>query len=233
MARDYYLSVVENVPTAHHMSLESAEVAKIGLNATIVTKMGVANELAWLCHAIPNSNAQDVLGAIGADSRIGHEYFSPGTWPGGPCFPRDTRALAAAGRRNGMGTPIARQVSHLQKLQLSRLADLIEDLVPDYPRVGILGLTYKPGVDIMEESQGMALAEALEHVANVGTHDPSLKGMDVPTFAQAKDLLVLMTCWPEYKKLEKMDLSGKCVVDMWGFLEGLDCKRYVRFGCGS
>jgi UDP-glucose 6-dehydrogenase len=46
-----------------------------------------------LCDTLPNVNKAAVLDSIGSDSRIGTKYFKPGTSFGGPCFPRDTRAL--------------------------------------------------------------------------------------------------------------------------------------------
>jgi len=230
----YYADIVQNTPQVHRMSLESAELTKTGLNAVVVAKMGLANELAWLCHAIPGADARDVLGAIGSDSRVGHKYFAAGTWPGGPCFPRDARALAAAGRRAGMDMPIIEQVSHAAKTELCRLADLCEALMADYPRIGILGLTYKPGIAIREESQGGALFNALAHLGDIGAHDPALCKVDLAAFVRRHDLLVLMTCWNEYRTLEGLDLADKCVVDMWGFLDEskLSCDCYVRFGEG-
>ena len=217
------------------MSLESAEVAKTGLNAVVVAKMGLANEIAWLCHSIPGADAADVLEAIGSDQRVGRRYFGAGTWPGGPCFPRDTRALAAAGRRAGAPMPIIESVSRAAGGELARLADLCERLMADYPRVAILGLTYKPGVSIVDEGQGGALFNALSHLAMIDAHDPGVCQKDIGGVVANADLLVLMTCWPEYEALETMDLAGKCAIDMWGFLdEGrLNCQRYIRFGDGG
>jgi len=233
VVQSYYESLVDNDPVIYHMSLESAELTKTGLNAVVVAKMALANEIAWLCQATPGADACDVLGAIGADGRVGLRYFSAGTWPGGPCFPRDTRAFAAAGRRAGMATPIIEQVSRAAGRELQRLADLCETLMADYPRVGILGMAYKPGATC-GESQGKALFDALVHLGSIDAHDPVLCKKDLGTFVAECDLLVLMTCWKEYQGLHEMDLTGKCVVDMWGFFNPdlLTCDRYVRFGKG-
>jgi UDP-glucose 6-dehydrogenase len=45
-----------------------------------------------LCDTL-NANKDMVLNSIGSDSRIGNKYFKPGYSFGGPCFPRDTKAL--------------------------------------------------------------------------------------------------------------------------------------------
>jgi UDPglucose 6-dehydrogenase len=235
VAQSYYESVVDNDPPIHHMSLESAELTKTGLNAVVVAKLALANELAWVCQETPGADARDVLAAIGADSRVGRRYFGAGTWPGGPCFPRDTRALAEAGRRAGARMAITEEVSRAADRELRRLADLCEGLMAYYPRVGILGLAYKPGVDVRDASQGQALFNTLIYLGEIDAHDPVLCKKDLDVFVANQDLLILMTCWPEYRALQEIDLSGKCIVDMWGYLDPdvLNCDRYVRFGEGS
>ena len=131
--------------------------------------------------------------------------------------------------------PIIESVSRAAGGELARLADLCERLMEDYPRVAILGLTYTPGVSIVDEGQGDALFNALSHLAIIDAHDPGVCQKDSGKVVAGADLLVLMTGWPEYEALETMDLAGKCVIDMWGFLdEGrLNCQRYIRFGDGG
>ena len=227
----YYDRVAENLPSFRRMSLVSAELAKIGLNAAVVTKMAVANNLAWTCHRYPGADAQDVLAAIGSDSRIGHKYFKAGTWPGGPCFPRDVRALVAA-VGGGPGRAMSTAIDLFSAGQAIFLAQNVIQLAGGDGVVGILGLTYKPGVNIIEESQGLALARLIGSHVSVLTYDPAIETeSDLEGLVAASDLIVLMTCWPEFKQLEEMDMEGKIVLDMWGWLSPgkLNCE-YIRFG---
>lgn len=46
-----------------------------------------------IANSTPGANAGDILRAIGDDSRIGGKYLNYGYGYGGPCFPRDNRAL--------------------------------------------------------------------------------------------------------------------------------------------
>lgn len=69
-----------------------AEIVKISLNGFITTKISFANMVSDLCDQI-GADKHIVLKSIGNDSRIGNKYFKPGNSFGGPCFPRDTRAL--------------------------------------------------------------------------------------------------------------------------------------------
>jgi len=71
--------------------LES-EIVKISLNGFITTKISFANMISDVCDNV-GADKYKVLQSIGFDSRIGNKYFSPGYSFGGPCFPRDTKAL--------------------------------------------------------------------------------------------------------------------------------------------
>lgn len=244
----YYESVIENDAPVHVMSPVSAEIAKLSLNATVVAKMAMANTIAALCHVTPGADAQDVLGVVGDDSRIGAKFFSAGTWPGGPCFPRDTRALAKSLVDAGVPAPVVAGVDVQRGMMALWVARIIGQMASTTKNVGILGLAYKPGVDIAEESQGMALADMLEAGdVSVYTHDPVIKDQfparqkELADVVAGCDILVLMTCWPEYLQLLEMNLDGKIILDMWGFLTaphgGMragfeDSVLYYRFGEG-
>jgi UDPglucose 6-dehydrogenase len=69
-----------------------AELTKITINGFITTKLSFANMISDVCDTM-GADKHKVLDAVGSDSRIGTKYFKPGYSFGGPCFPRDTRAL--------------------------------------------------------------------------------------------------------------------------------------------
>jgi UDPglucose 6-dehydrogenase len=69
-----------------------AEIVKISLNGFITTKLSFANMISDVCDSV-GADKHKVLDSIGSDTRIGNKYFRPGYSFGGPCFPRDTRAL--------------------------------------------------------------------------------------------------------------------------------------------
>src|SRR5206468_248959 len=85
--------VCQNKPVVTRMSIESAEVAKVALNAYITVKISFANTLANICERIPGTDVDTITRAIGADKRISPYYFRGGLSFGGTCFPRDTRAF--------------------------------------------------------------------------------------------------------------------------------------------
>jgi len=69
-----------------------AEMVKISINGFITTKLSFANMISDVCDRL-GADKNIVLKSIGRDSRIGNKYFNPGYSFGGPCFPRDTKAL--------------------------------------------------------------------------------------------------------------------------------------------
>jgi nucleotide sugar dehydrogenase len=89
---EIYESMCANKPTFCFLTPLEAEITKISINGFITTKLSYANMIADLCDTV-NANKKLVLHSIGSDSRIGNKYFRPGYSFGGPCFPRDTRAL--------------------------------------------------------------------------------------------------------------------------------------------
>jgi len=244
----FYFSILKQpthpaASTIHHMSILNAEIAKLVLNVAVTTKAALANQIAMYCHMVPGADAREVLGAVGDDSRIGRRYFSPGAWVTGPCFPRDLSALIAA-MQSLAPVHIVFAVELFNNCSMPRvIANWVAAECPRDANVGILGLAFKPGVDITAESQGVFLADELEcRGYAVCTHDPMAR--DPRSWRQVGTLLdmvylnsflVIMTPWEQYFDLAQMDLEGKTVYDMWGLFNDneLECDRYIRFGRGT
>jgi nucleotide sugar dehydrogenase len=90
--RIVYDSFILSKPKYCILSPLESEIVKISLNGFITTKISFANMISDVCDTV-GADKYKVLQSIGSDSRIGNKYFSPGYSFGGPCFPRDTRAL--------------------------------------------------------------------------------------------------------------------------------------------
>src|SRR2546421_3872106 len=81
--------------------IKTAEAVKYATNAFLATKVAFADELANLCDAFGISY-DEVHKGLGLDPRINPRFLVPGVGFGGSCFPKDVRALVAAGRRRGV-----------------------------------------------------------------------------------------------------------------------------------
>jgi len=78
----------------HYMAPTAAEVAKLALNCMITTKISFANMISEaLWRSGYDHETDNVLDFVGSDPRIGDKCLKAGWGYGGPCFPRDNRAL--------------------------------------------------------------------------------------------------------------------------------------------
>jgi UDPglucose 6-dehydrogenase len=158
------------------LNLEEAELVKLLINNYITMKITFANHIAELTDLIPGANPTVIAEAIGNDSRIGNKYLRPGLGFGGPCFPRDTRALKAFASQFGLSSEISHSVEIMNNRQPAATAKRILDLHPEIRSVGIYGLAYKAGSSLIEESQAVMLAiEFLNHGLIVKSYDPLIQ----------------------------------------------------------
>jgi UDPglucose 6-dehydrogenase len=215
------------------MNFVNAELTKLAVNTFVTTKISYANMLAQVCETLPGADVDAVTTAIGCDSRIGQKYLKGGLGYGGPCFPRDNVAFSALARANGAPALLAEATDQLNKQQAPRLAELILARLPKGGRVGILGLSYKPNTDVIEESQGIALAkDLLARGIKVIVYDPlamnnaraTLVGKVTFTSSAAEcarlaDVVAIVTDWAEFRQIDPTILrrpQGRCTVfDCW------------------
>ena len=158
--QELYERICDNSPTFCRMDRLSAEIAKIATNCFLTTKISFANSIGDL--AIQTGADKDkILKAIGADSRIGPKYLNYGFGFGGPCFPRDNRALGKFASENNYGLLISEATDEVNKRHLDfQLKQLLEKH-PEGSTLTFDGVGYKKGSTLIEESQQLALAVSL------------------------------------------------------------------------
>ena len=232
-----YRNLCENDPPIVRMGFVNAEVTKLALNTFVTTKITFANMLARICERLPGADVDVVTAALSLDSRIGGKYLKGAIGYGGPCFPRDNLALAFLARRLGAEATLAEATERANRRESWRLAMLVKSKLSAGRKVGILGLAYKPNTDVVEESQGILLAQALlaDNVP-VCLYDPiagpnarkllagaAVFSTSAEECVQFADVLVIATPWEEFKRLSPAVLNGngarKVVIDCWRLLD--------------
>ena len=196
----------------HRMSLVSAELAKLSLNYALTMRIDFANATATLCERF-GASASAVLDASSADPRIGHACLRAGASFGGPCFPRDVRAMAALDARSG-AQGILQRNDHVVDRIARRILDTTEG------SVGILGIAYKCGTPVTEASFGSRLQAVLrEHGRDVLTCDPMAPGNygSADGLVEIADTVVVALPYPEFGLLSYR--PGQTVIDMWRLLD--------------
>lgn len=102
---------------------------------------------------------EPILKAIGNDSRINPKFFKYGFGYGGPCFPRDTRAMTRYAKENGINPYIIQAVIKTNKNHLNFQIEQFEKENKNKNKPIIIdSVTYKPGTIIIEESQQLLFA---------------------------------------------------------------------------
>jgi len=143
------------------MSNKAAEITKIALNCYLTTKISYANMLGdVLRKAGCGDEITTVLNAIGTDSRVGHKYFRYGFGYGGPCFPRDNRAFATFAKDVGLEYNLGHVTDNINNQHAGLLCDFYYELNKDRAFY-FDSITYKPGTDILTESQQYRLCKDL------------------------------------------------------------------------
>src|SRR6266478_1214589 len=171
---DIYKRNCKNTPAIARMNWINAEITKLAVNTYITTKISYANMLARLCEKLPEADVNAVTDALGLDTRIGAKYLKGAVSYGGPCFPRDNRALAALAARVGASSGLAEATDQFNRSQIKSLAEMVKSYYSGDGAIGILGLTYKPDTDVIEESFGLLLAQELSAATlPVIVYDPS------------------------------------------------------------
>jgi UDPglucose 6-dehydrogenase len=255
MLADIYRRVVDNDPGVARLNFVNAELAKIAVNTFVTTKIAFANMLARICERLPEASVDAVTSTLGLDSRIGAKYLRGAISYGGPCFPRDNIAFSALARSLGAPAYVAEATDAAYRDGITRLADMVTGRLAEGGTAGILGLSYKPNTDVVEESAGVYLARALaEQGVPVTVFDPAgmpnarreLEDTDV-RFADSTeeairdaDVVVIATAWQEFAGIAPavFERAGatRIVIDCWRILtpEQLDgVAVYVALGDGS
>lgn len=144
----------------YRLSLRTAEMVKYVDNAFHALKVGFANEVGALCKAL-DLDSHEVMDIFCADRKLNlsSAYLRPGFAFGGSCLPKDLRALVHVARHTDLRLPILENVFASNEAQITRVLDLVTS--QGGKRVGIFGLSFKPGTDDLRESPMVDLAERL------------------------------------------------------------------------
>lgn len=225
---EIWKTIHENDPPFRPLTLEEAEIAKITLNAYIVSKISFANFLGQICDGIENVNVHNITNSIGLDKRISRHYFGAGAPYGGTCFPRDTTAFikfAEQRKRNAKNILFAEEVNIM-------VFNSIYEKLKDAKNILILGLSFKKDTPVTIGSPTVEIIRELEidkkkfvhcHDFISETFENSLrfnkisveKCFDVQLGINAADVVLIMHDDVRYSKYE---YKGKNVIDVWGIL---------------
>ena len=149
-------------PDFNRMTRTEAELTKISVNCFLTTKISYANMIGDIALRY-ESNPDTILKAIGTDSRIGSKYLNYGYGFGGPCFPRDNRALSKCAEEVGIDAVISKATDIMNEKHLEYQIDFFKEKNKDKTMsVELDYITYKKESVSIEESQQLKFAIGLK-----------------------------------------------------------------------
>ena len=246
--------LTNNNPEIHRMSFHNAELAKIAINCYLTLKINYANVIGEICENMPTGDAQKVLNAVGADSRIGKKYLKAGLPSCGPCLPRDNRAFRYAANAFKVNMSYAELSDLISKYHKhTRIPKILNAILTEKNTdvISILGVTYKEDVSIVEESTAI---EVIKQLAKVGyvirIYDPA--GMEaakkelqdyeenliycdsIDVCLKGSGVCFIATPWAQFKKLTLeriLSLMGPepVILDAWRLFGGTDIESNLDY----
>ncbi|MCF8460590.1 MAG: nucleotide sugar dehydrogenase [Flavobacteriales bacterium] len=155
-----YQAFVKSEAVYCRMDPLSAEITKLATNCFLTTKISFANSIGDLAKTA-GADVNSILKAVGSDSRIGGKYLGYGFGFGGPCFPRDNRALGKYAESVGYPLRISNATDQVNEEHFQfQLKNYLESSSSSEIIV-FEGVAYKQGTTQITESQQLRLAVAL------------------------------------------------------------------------
>jgi UDPglucose 6-dehydrogenase len=152
-------SMIRNDAPVVRMKLIEAEISKIACNTHETMRVSFANMLFSLCAEVPGADVDKITGAL--SYRMGQRFFKGAVPYGGPCWPRDNRALAVFMDAVGVPSLMPRTIDQSNAEHGQYLLRKVLSETQAGEAVGLLGLSYKPGTPVIERSFGIDLASWL------------------------------------------------------------------------
>lgn len=206
-------------PEVVRLSPIEAEFAKLFCNAYRYIQFAAANQFYMLTTAAGVDYYSVLEGLKRGYPRM--RDLPRAGFTAGPCLLKDTMQLAAVAQ-NQFGIGHAAMLVN-EGLVLFLISQLEKKVDLQSATIGLLGMAFKADTDDIRSSLSYKLKKMIRfRAASVLTTDPHVpltadpELLPLDVVIQRSDVLILCTPHSAYKLL---DTRGKCVVDVWGFLE--------------
>lgn len=237
MAEIYEPFTQKNIPLVV-TNIETAETIKYASNSFLATKIAFINEIYRLCDQT-GADIGTVAKAMGLDHRISPYFLNPGPGFGGSCFPKDVQALIRIGEDLNLDLPLVNAALASNSAQKQYVVTKIEKLLSDNvagKTIAVLGLAFKANTDDIRDSSAIhIIKQLLDKGAFIKAYDPQAMEHMKELFntvhyclspydaAKDADLCVVLTEWPEFKKLDLeilgVTMKRRLILDMRNILE--------------
>ena len=236
--------LVINQAPAIRVTPTEAEITKIASNAHETMRVAFANTLLALCNEVPEANVDRITHALAY--RLGHRFLKGAVPYGGPCWPRDNRAMAAFMDLIGVSSTLPNAIDRANFEHGHYALSQVLNVAPRGARVGVLGLAYKPGTPMIDRSFGIDLAGWLiaEGRQVVGwdpmANDEAAAALgdritiaDSPQECLLCDVTVIALPLPQLAPLDWSQAANTTIIDCWRTLDVSQrgyARKYIPLG---
>jgi UDP-N-acetyl-D-glucosamine dehydrogenase len=219
---------------------EAAELTKLLENIFRSVNIALVNELAMLTDRM-GIDVWEVVEAA-ATKPYGFMRFEPGPGMGGHCLPVDPFYLSWRAREFDMATEFIELAGKVNQQMPYHCVAKVQRALNDAgmsvkgARVGVLGVSYKPGVGDLRESPALKIISLLRELgAQVRYHDPhvpavadlGLSSQPLPDVVRDSDVVLIVTAHPgvDHSLVAK---RARLVVDLRGVTRSHAAANVVR-----
>ncbi|KEK20240.1 UDP-glucose 6-dehydrogenase [Bacillus manliponensis] len=219
------------------VSLNTSEFIKYLSNTLLATMISYANEMSKIADTIGNIQVKEAFHILHMDHRWGdcdmRNYVYPGCGYGGYCLPKDTQAMYAQALSKGYEPHLLKNVIAVNNTMPQFMVDKIMRIAKPFDKIGILGLSFKPGSNDVRDSSSAKIISLLLKAGynNLMAFDPlANEAFDreyklnqilycdsLEDMCEKADILVLTTAWEEFAKADKK-YPNKPIIDCRYFL---------------
>jgi UDPglucose 6-dehydrogenase len=202
------------------VSNNTAEYIKYLSNALLATMISFSNEMSVIADKIGGINTAEAFRILHKDRRWADGsmsgYVYPGCGYGGYCLPKDTKALCSHVTSIGYQPQILKSVIEMNDSMPKTIADKIICGRDPGIRIGILGLSFKPGSSDVRDTPAAKIIKQLliKGYKNISAYDPCAAEefkkrydldieycSEISTICGKSDILAIITAWPQFKDI--------------------------------
>lgn len=212
----------------------TAEMAKLTENAFRDVNIAFANELSIICDDL-DIDVWELISLANRHPRV--NILQPGPGVGGHCIAVDPWFIVDSSPDHARLIKTSRLVNDSKPTYvLSKVDDALSEIdhKSKHPRIGILGITFKPDIDDVRESPALRITRqiALTHTqAHVHVVEPNLSQLpralselpnislsDLAPTVEDSDILVILVDHYQFRLKAKEISQSPCVIDTRGLI---------------
>ena len=211
------------------VSLNTGEFIKYLSNTLLATMISFSNEMSMIADNFGDIDVSNAFRILHMDKRLKDSgiasYIYPGCGYGGYCLPKDTNAIYALSKSKGFTPEILENTIRVNDNMHKFITDKITRNISKNDKIGIFGLSFKPGSDDVRDTPAAKVINELINrgYTNIVAYDPlavdefkKYYGYDIEydTFnniLEKADEMVILTAWDEFKSIASK--TDKQIVD--------------------